>query len=84
MPRLADELTRMTAAPSARMEPGTVLSVEPGAAADGSPLVTVDWRGEPVPCPYPAGSTFQVGQAVLLLVQGPQVVIVARLIGTPA
>ena len=82
--RLADELAALTTQPGVRMEPGTVVTVVAGAAADGNALVTVSWRGTSVAVPYPSSYTPVVGHVVLLLVAPPQVVIVARLLGTPA
>ncbi len=78
-----DELARLAPGTSARMEPGEVVAVAPGGASDGNARVTVRWRGAKVVCPYPSSYAPAVGHAVLLLVQPPQVVIVARLVGTP-
>jgi hypothetical protein len=60
-----------------------VTAVLPGAAVDGTALVSVLWRGTQVEAAYLASYTPAVGHVVLLLVDPPQVVILGRLIGTP-
>lgn len=81
--RVTDELAALDR-PQLRMEQGTVVTVTPGGAADGNSLAVVSWRGTNVACPYPSTYTPVVGHVVLLLIDPPRVVIVARLIGTPA
>lgn len=83
MANLVDELARLGAGRPLRMEPGQVIAVSAGAAKDGNALVTVAWRGASVNVPYPSSYSPAVGHVVLLLIQPPQVVLIARLIGTP-
>jgi hypothetical protein len=82
--RLADHLATLAKTDAARMEQGTIITVTAGAAVDGNALVTVRWRGTDIFCPYPSTYTPVVGHVVLLLITPPQVVIAARLIGTPS
>jgi hypothetical protein len=82
--RLADQIAAAGGTDAMRMEQGTITVVAAGAALDGNAKVTVSWRGTSIFCPYPSTYTPVVGHVVLLLIQPPQVVIVARLIGTPA
>lgn len=82
--RLADTLAALAGETGVRMEPATIITVAAGAAADGNALVTVSWRGTDVACPYPSTYTPVVGHRVLLLVATPQLVIIARLVGTPS
>lgn len=82
--RLADHLASIGDSQAVRMEQGVIATVTAGAAADGNALVTVTWRGTTVACPYPSTYVPVVGHVVLLLIVPPQLVIVARLIGTPA
>jgi hypothetical protein len=68
----------------ASFEPAVVDGAIPGGAADGATLATVTWRGTPrLPVPYRASYTPTVGDVVLLLIQGPQVIIMGRIAGTP-
>lgn len=81
---LATVLAGLETTDPLRMEQGTITAVSAGAAIDGNALVTVSWRGTSIFCPYPSTYTPVVGHVVLLLVCPPRVVIIARLIGTPA
>lgn len=81
--QLVDVLAEIGDGPALRMEQGTIVTVAAGAAGDGNALVTVSWRGTNVRCPYPSTYSPVVGHVVLLLIDPPQVVIAARLIGTP-
>lgn len=53
------------------------------AAADGTDLVTVDWRGTATNAARASTYTPVVGHNVLVLVQGNQLTILFRVIGTP-
>ncbi len=84
--RQANELRDLARAGSphrAAYAPAQVTAVATGAAADGNALVSVDWRGTVIEVAYLSSYSPAVGHTVLLLVQGSQVVIVGRLIGTP-
>lgn len=70
--------------PSSWLEPAVVYSVTAGAASDGNDLCVVTWRGVNVPVAYAAAYTPVVGHTVLLNVQPPSLVILCRVIGTPA
>ncbi len=76
------DLTRRHGHP-ARYASAQVVAVATGAAADGNALVSIDWRGTTVEVAYLASYAPAVGHTVLVLMQGPQLVIVGRLIGTP-
>jgi len=53
-------------------------------AIDGSRLATIAWRdGTKLPVPYLAHYSPQNGDVVLLLIKGPQVIILDRIAGTP-
>lgn len=70
--------------PTARFEPAVIAVVSAGAASDGNALVTVTWRGgNYTVSSYPSGYTPTVGHNVMLLIQGPQIAIAWRPIGTP-
>ena len=85
--KLAAEILRgkpPQGAPSCWMEPAVVASVAAGAAADGNALVTVTWRGQPVPAAYLSSYTPVVSHVVVVLYQPPGgLVILGRVIGTP-
>jgi hypothetical protein len=65
------------------MDPATVVSVEAGAAADGNALVAVQWGGITTFVPYLSTYAPVVGDVVAVLVQGPQVVVLGKVNGTP-
>lgn len=71
------------ARPEVWFEPGLIATVTAGGASDGNALVEVTWRGGTTEVPYLSTYTPTVGHTVLLLVQLPQVVVLARIIGTP-
>lgn len=62
---------------------GTVTAVVAGAARDGNAAVTVIVRGSAIPAAYVSDYTPAVGHVVLLSRTQPLVVI-GRIIGTPA
>jgi hypothetical protein len=57
--------------------------VSAGAAADGTALVEVDWRGTLTKAAITSTYTPVVGHIVLVLVQANQLTIISRVIGTP-
>lgn len=68
----------------ARYGAAQVTAVAAGAAADGNALVSIDWCGTTTEAAYLASyGSPAVGHTVLVLAQGPQLVILGRLIGTP-
>lgn len=79
------ELVDMVIAAGAPGSPFAVCSVtnvEPGAAKDGNPLVTVDYYGTPVYATYGAHYTPAIGHVVFVANAQPRVIL-CRLIGTP-
>jgi hypothetical protein len=71
-------------APSAWIEPATVATVTPGAAADGNALVTVTWRGAAQQAAYLSSYTPTVSHVVAVVYQPPGgLLILGRIIGTP-
>jgi hypothetical protein len=71
-------------APSAWIEPAVIATVTAGAAADGSALVTVTWRGTAVQAAYLASYAPTAGHVVAVVVQPPGgLLILGRVIGTP-
>lgn len=85
--RLAAELSGKAGPgkrPSSWLEPAVVYSVTAGAASDGNALCVVTWRGVNVSVAYSAAYTPVVGHTVLVNVQPPSLVILCRVIGTPA
>lgn len=78
--RLLTELNPSTG--SVHLEPAVIDSVRVGGAADGSALATIEWRGNSgLPVAYLSSYSPVVGHVVLLLVQGPQVIIVGQIRG---
>jgi hypothetical protein len=85
-PRLAAEILRdrpAQGAPSAGVEQAVIAGVSAGAAADGSALVTVTWRGASTQAAYLASYSPTVGHVVAVVVQGGALLILGRVIGTP-
>lgn len=85
--KLAAELLGKTGPgrrPSSWLEPAVVSHVTPGGASDGNALVAVTWRSTEVLVAYAAAYTPVVGHVVLLNIQPPSLVIICRVIGTPA
>lgn len=68
---------------SAHMETAEVTAVTVGGGADGQNLVTVRWRGRTVRAARCASYSPVVGHKVLVLVQGPRLIVIDRLVGTP-
>lgn len=84
--RLAAELSGRSGPgkrPSSWLEPATIYSVTPGGASDGNALAVVTWRGIQAPAAYASTYTPVVGHVVVVNVQPPSLVIIARIIGTP-
>jgi hypothetical protein len=69
--------------PQSWLEPAVVAAVTPGGASDGNALVTLTWRGMSIAAAYSSAYTPVAGHTVLVHVQPPSVVILARVIGTP-
>lgn len=78
---LAGYLTALGDAPAAFCT-GVVSAVDPGAAADGNPLVTVNWMGQDIYATYGDHYTPVVGDVVLMAQTQPRAILI-RLIGTP-
>jgi len=64
------------------LQPAEVVNVQPGAAADGTALVTVLWQGAHITARYCERYTPTVGHTVLIAHSDDTVYIIDRLIGT--
>lgn len=84
--RLKAELTgagRDGTGPRQWLEPATVIAVALDAAADGYPLLTVEWRGVKVHAPYLAGYVPTVGDVVVVAYQEPKLLVLGTVVGLP-
>lgn len=80
---LAGVIAAATSAPGVQLEVATVTAVSAGAAADGTALVTVSWRGASLTASYLSSWAPTVGHVVLVAYRPPSLVILGRVIGTP-
>ena len=64
-------------------EIGTIVEIDPGGAADGFDLVTVDWGGTEVPVGRGSTYTPAVGHVVWMARKGGQLMIIDRYVGAP-
>lgn len=83
--KLRDEVLARTDPdrPPSWLDPATVDHIAVGAGTDGADLVYVVWHGVTVPVAHLASYAPAAGHVVLLNVQGPSLVIVGRVVGTP-
>ena|SRR5664279_858474 len=79
--RFLSQLAPSTQA-SLRMGSAVVTAVRTEGGGDNTSLVTLDWQGEPtLAVPYLSSYVPRTGDVVLLLVQGPQLVICGQIVG---